>query len=194
MGETKKHKHERTESQPPWWKRWWACTAAGVSFVAAIITILLFALGLLPRHSTGIRFTDPLPSEVSEKRCVFSVSGRGTSPEGKILVLGNQVQGTGDNVDPLLHLVVATMKPGADHWSADMVIGNTTTKSGTSYTVTAWLMDANWISYLTGQVYPIRNWWASYKLPPDAKVVATAIVTRVGGAMPGCPPPPPKSK
>src|ERR1035441_6831190 len=114
MAEALKHKHAGKEQNTPWWKRWWARTAAVISFVAAIVTIVAYVQGYLPHHGPEITFTDPQPNEVSQERCVFSVSGRGTPRAGQVLVLSNQVQGTGDNVDPLLHLVVATMKPGTD--------------------------------------------------------------------------------
>jgi hypothetical protein len=174
----------------PWWKRWWARVTATVSFVAAVLAIVGFATGYLPHHGSDINFTDPVPDVTSQKPCVFNTSGRGVPPSGQALVLSDQMQGAGPGVDPWLHLVLATIKGGTDQWSAVMVIGNTATKPGTAFTLTAWSVNAEWINYLTAQEYPTKDWWASGKPPPEAKNVATATVARIGGAVSDCPRPP----
>lgn len=187
MTEVAEDKPTEAKSRVRPWKTWWARTVAGVSIIAAILTIIGFALGYLPHHGPGIKFTNPQSGEPTRERCTFTVSGRGVPSAGKVLVLSIQEHGVGNNVDPLVHLVKATTKPDADQWSSVVVIGNATTKPGTPFALDAWLIDANWINYLTHQVYPVQSWWSSYNLPPTSKRVGTVNVIRIGGAMKGCP-------
>jgi hypothetical protein len=186
MAETAGHKRARKKSKTRWWTRWYSLLT-GVAVLIGLAASIITILGAWPHHDTGITFMDPSSNGVTPEPCVFTVSGQGTPPAGQVLLLSNQMQGTSDKVDPYLHFVRATMKPNTATWYADMVIGLSSTKGGTPYTLTTWLANGDWAKYLT-QVTPNQvTWWSTLEPPPGAKKVETANVTRTAGGMIGCP-------
>jgi hypothetical protein len=130
-------------------------------------------------------FTNLSPDEVTAEPCVFTAIGQGKPAAGQLIVVSNQVQAVGDNIDPLLHFVQANPMPNTDKWYADVQIGIRSTSAATSYTLTAWLVDSNGVESLTKASPGYHNWWTDRQPPPGAKQVATANVTR--NAVDNCP-------
>jgi hypothetical protein len=76
--------------------------------------------------------------------------------------------------------------PNTDNWYVDMQIGIKTTPAGTPYTLTAWLVDADWVERLIQNLPHQQTWWNDKKPPPGAKPVATASVARKDMRVPNC--------
>jgi hypothetical protein len=149
-----------------------------VTVVAALITIWAF----IPRHHSDITLTNPLPGTIPVEPCNITVTGRGTAPAGQAIVVSNQEQGTGNHVDPNLYFAMAHV--GSREWSTAEQLGTSRIAAGTPYTVTVWLVDADWASYLANLTNgaPAQNpWWSSHGLPPGAKNVQAVEVTRSAG-------------
>ena len=165
--------------------RGWAIVV-GVSVVVALVAGILDISGHFPFHRQVYAFTDPSPDTTMQESCAFTAIVKGTPPAGQVIVVSNQVQGVGDNIDPFLHFGRATPMPNTDKWYVDMQIGINTTSAGTPYTLTAWLVDANWVERLTQNLPHQQTWWNDKKAPPGAKAIATANVTRKAMRVPNC--------
>lgn len=168
------------------WKLWWAVFlgfAAVIGLVAGILDISQH----VPLSHLDIAFTNPNPESgtIPMEACNVQIAGRGTAPAGQTMVVSNQEQGTGANIDPNLYFAMADM--GSSGWSADEQLGTSGTAPGTAYTVTVWLVDTNWIDYLThltnlpGVNSQQNLWWSSLEPPPGAKMVQAVPVTRSAG-------------
>jgi hypothetical protein len=157
-------------------------TYAVLGVVAGLVTIAWAVWQFWPWRAPVIAFTNPVPGTVAEEPCSFTVTGRGAPPSGQALVIGNQQQGTGNNVDSTQNFAV--IKTGPDTWQVNVQIGNSGTPGGTTYALTAWLADADWITYLT-QVTPNQQpWWGTAGPPPGASAIQTVDVARTGGKCP----------
>jgi len=188
MPETPAEEREREEKpQPPNRKRWLrgavrstaARVGAAITLVAALITIGVWLSQILSGSAPGITFTNPPPD--AQVPCVYTVTGHGSPPTGQALVLSNQQQGTGSNVDSTLYFAAAKTNP--DTWNVVVQLGKDSTPAGTLFTLTTWLVDADWINYLT-QVINQRPWWATLGTPPGAKQIQSVTVTRAAGKCP----------
>jgi len=138
----------------------------------------------LPRHDLGITFDSP--SANSQVPCQFTATGSGSPPTGEKLVISNQQQGTGAAIDSNLYFVVITVD--ADKWHVQVQVGKNDTKAGTPFTLTTWLVSADWVNYLT-EVTPGQHpwwhpWWGTPGSPLGAKVIGTVNITRMAGKCP----------
>ena len=131
-----------------------------------------------PSHPLDIAFTNPQPDQITKVSCNVQIAGHGTAPAGQVIVVSNQEQGTGDNIDPNVYFAKANV--GSSGWSVDEQLGNSTTAEGTPYRVTVWLVDNKWTDYLTnltnlpGGTTSQNAWWSSHGLPLDRSYVRPA--------------------
>jgi hypothetical protein len=190
MSETPAEEREREEEpQTPSRKRWLrravrstvARVSAAITLGAALITIGLWLSQTLSGSGPGITITNPRPDAVTQVPCVFTVTGRGSPPAGQALVFSNQQQGTGGNVDSTMYFAIATID--SDTWHVVAQVGVDSTPAGTPFTLTAWLVNADWINYLNQVVNP-RPWWGTPGTPPGAKKIQSMSVTRTAGKCP----------
>lgn len=176
---------EREKSQTPSGKRWWRIgrgawgTVTVIGVVIGLVAALITIWQVRPRHDLGITFTNPPPNAVTPVSCVFTVTGRGSSPTGQTLLLSNEQQGTGSNVNATMYFVVAETNPGT--WQALIQVGNASTPGGTPFTLTTWLVNADWINYLTQITPNRRTWWGAPGTPPGAKEIQSVTVSRTAG-------------
>lgn len=157
-------------------------TVAGIVLLAALIGIVTAAVQYWPRNHSSIAFTDPSPGQVTPESCSFSVAIHGAPPSGEALVVSDQQQGTTANVDPTLNFTA--VRGGPDNWHAVVQIGNSGTGGGTTYGLTIWQANADWITYLTQVTPSKRLWWGTMGPPPGASQIQTATVTRTSGKCP----------
>ncbi len=150
-----------------------------IGVVIGIVTGLIFIWQVFGPHSgPGITFTNPPPDTVTPVSCVFTVTGNGSPAAGQALVLSNQQQARGSNVDSTMYFDVAKINPGT--WNVAVQVGNAGTPAGTPFTLTTWLVNANWINYLN-QVTNQRQWWGTPGIPPGAEKVQSVTVIRTAG-------------
>jgi hypothetical protein len=149
-----------------------------ITLVAALATIGVVVWQFWPRQVYTYIFTGLSHEGATPEPCTFTANGQGTAPAGQVLIVSDQEQGTGDNIDSLLHFGTVTMKPGTDLWYTHVQSGISTTPPGTPYTLTAWLVSADWINYLTQITPNQRTWWSTRAIPPGAKQVATVNIIR----------------
>jgi hypothetical protein len=182
MSETKTNELKREKTQPPRRKRWRRIrkhVVTTIALVGALVGIVAFIWQVWPRHDLGIAITDPSPD--TSEGCVITVSGHGSPPAGQALVLSNQQQGTGSSVDSTMYFAVATIS--GDTWQVVSQLGDNSTPAGAPYTLTAWLVNADWIKYLT-QADPHPTWWGTLGAPPGAVEIQSVNVTREAGKCP----------
>jgi hypothetical protein len=181
MSETVAKEPEQEEIQIPGRKRW-RCIGnrvwATIGVVATLLAIVVPTWQFWPRHALDIAFTNPSPDAVTSEGCVVTVSGHGSPPAGQALVLSNQQQGTGNSVDSTMYFAIATIN--GDTWQAVSWLGSGSTPAGTPFTLTAWLVNADWIKYLT-QANAHPTWWGALGAPPGAVEIQSVNVTREAG-------------
>lgn len=180
----RKPKVHQTPSPKPRWrigkgvKHTVAVSSTVIGLAAALITVGVWLAQILPRSGPGITFTNPSPNKVPAVPCVYTVTGRGSPPSGQALVLSNQQQGAGSNADSTMYFAVAKINSGM--WNAVLQMGKDSTPGGTRFTLTTWLVNADWVSYLN-QVINQRLWWGTPGIPPGAKKIQSVTVTRAAG-------------
>jgi hypothetical protein len=172
------------EPRKPWRRRGWGVVVV-VTTLISLIAGSIAIWQIVPRHHLDIAFTNPEPGKITMVACNVPIAGRGTAPAGQVIVVSNQEQGTGDNIDPNLYFAKAD--EGSSGWSVDERIGTSKTGAGTPYTVTVWLVDNKWTDYLTNLTNLVgvntgqNAWWSSHGPPPGASMVQTVNVTRSAG-------------
>jgi hypothetical protein len=159
-------------------RRFSARTYAVIILVAALVGIGVPVWQKFGPHPAVYTFTDPSPDGVTQKSCAFTATGQGRPPTGQFIVVSNQVDDVGDNVDPFLHFGEATLMPNTNKWYADIQIGIKDTSPGTLYKLTAWLVSVDWVANMIQNSPNHRTWWNDKEPPPGARQVATASVTR----------------
>jgi hypothetical protein len=137
---------------------------------------------VIPHRHQAFAFTNLSSDGATPESCAFTAKGEGTPPPGRVIVVSNQVQGVGDNIDHLLHFGRANKMPNTNNWYADVQIGISSTKPGTTYTLTAWLADAHWVDNKIRNTPGGHAWWPSDEPPPGAQKIASATVTRTANA------------
>lgn len=188
MPEPPAEQREREEPQTPSRKPWWRIGKGGVK---RTVVISVGAIGLAaslitisqvwPRSGPGITFTNPPPNAVTPVPCVFTATGRGSPPSGQALVLSSQQQGIGSNVDSTMYFAVASLNsPDPGMWHVVLQVGKASTVGGTLFTLTSWLVNANWVNYWT-QANPHPTWWGTPGTPPGAKKIQFMTVSRTAG-------------
>jgi len=173
-----KHKKEGSQTPGP---KFWHGMGTGARVTVAVITLVAAAITIWqvwPSDGPGITFTNPSPNAITPVGCVLTVSGRGSPPTGQALVISNQQQGTDSNVDSTDYFAAATIS--GNTWQAVSQVGGNSTPPGTPFTLTAWLVNAGWIKYLS-QVNSHPLWWGTLDTPPGAVKIQAMTVTRMAG-------------
>ena len=100
-------------------------------------------------------FTGLSPEGATPEPCVFIANGQGVPPAGQVLELATKSRVRATTLTRFFIFGTVTMKPGTNLWYTHVQSGISTTPAGTPYTLTAWMVSADWINYLT-QIAPNR--------------------------------------
>ena len=88
-----------------------------------------------------------------------------------------QEQGTGSNVDSTMYWSVPAINQGM--WRDNIEVGSNSTPAGTPFTLTTWLVNADWINYLTKANH--LSWWKTPGPPPESTEIQSVTVIRLPG-------------